>query len=94
MMASSSVDKLLKETNAQFLHQRQPPEWFEDNSGNEEKEPHLSPGPVDKEPTHAVKTPSANKNVLRTLNDILHLHSHIWRKERYPMQSECNRQDR
>ena len=62
MMVSSKVDKQIKETIGEFLNQRQPPEWFEDNLDNEEEEPHpqkTSPGPVDKELTQPVETPTA-----------------------------------
>ena len=62
MMVSPKVDKQIKETIGEFLNQRQPPEWFEDDLDNEEEEPHpqkTSPGPVDKELTQPVETPTA-----------------------------------
>ena len=62
MMVSPKVDKQIKETIGEFLNQRQPPEWFEDDLDNEEEEPHpqkTSPGPVDKELTQPVETPIA-----------------------------------
>ena len=85
MMASSKVGKQIKETIGNVFNQRQPqewfedesdysdtkdedeqpqkvpkfPEWFKDDSGNEEEEPHSSSGPVEKGPTQSVKTPSA-----------------------------------
>ena len=61
-MVSPKVDKQIKETIGEFLNQRQPPEWFEDDLDNEEEEPHpqkTSPGPVDKKLTQPVETPTA-----------------------------------
>ena len=62
MLTLSGIDKKTKGTIKQFFKQRQPPEWFEDDSDNEKEKPHsqkTSPGPVDKEPTQPVKTPPA-----------------------------------